>query len=433
MSAKISQNRQQHQKYLVLVVLILIVIIAGLVQTFRWKNPAAWLVLASGQEGGVYIELAREFETMIEKQLPNIQIEHSLSAGSVRNVELLKSGKADLALVQNDIPGSPELRTIAPLHKDYLHFIARKASGIRGFRDLQGRPFVTGLEKSGSYPVVKALLEYYSVSDATMKMMEVGKGVASLKNGESEAMLIVLGFRAKAMRELFSSSDEFEIVKLKADEVAALEGFLLTYPACEKGKMPPFAYGDQPAEPVDAITIQTLLLTRADVPKQIVKSVTEVIFSHRSELIQRHAAIAQMIETFESSSVSFPVHPGAQQYYSRDEPGFLIQYAETMAFILSLMLASYGLFTALQKWNSQRQKDRIDTYYIELEEYIGQLDQPENLADQDLVRIGTAIKEIRHSSIQQLAGEKLLPDASFRILQHLLDQCEQKVKEIGKR
>ena len=424
-------SNKQHNWYLGLVIFIIILIAGGLFFHYKWKNPGAKLIFVSGQEGGIYVQLAAEFKRLIEEHLPEIKIEHRHSAGSIENAKAIESGKAQMALIQNDIPGSSKLRAIAPIHKDYFHFLVRKDANISGFRDLAGHTIATGLEGSGSRPVVEALVEYFSLEDKTTILgMSVSEGIAAIENGEIDALLLTMGFRAPAFLNLLENSETVGLVDLRETEIEALKGFILTYPMCEMDLLPPYSYGTQPTEPQPVLTIQTILVAHEDVPPRVIKPITELLFSNRSELVQRHPAAAQMNETFSPTSVSFPLHKGAGQYFSRSEPGFLVRYAELGAFIVSLMIAGYGLFSAIRKWINQTQKDRIDEYYLQVEGYLGDLENPDEIANERVEEITKSIKEIRRTAIEQLAGEKLVPDASFRILQHLLDQCERKIAEL---
>lgn len=426
-----NNRQQQHPFYLILMGLILAGITVGTILHYRHQNPGADLVLASGQDGGVYVQLAGEFETMIEKHLPKVGIELLQSAGSVENVALLNTREADLALVQNDIPGSTDLRTVAPLHFDYLHFLVRKAKGIAGFRDLEDKRFITGLEGSGCLPIVEALLEYFGIAGRVeIDHRSVTDGIADLRSGKTDALILMLGFQAPAIRELLMEEPDVELVKLSYLEAEALRGFALAYPTCRIDELPPYCYGDDPSYRVPTLAIQTLLVAHQGVSPDVIKQITEALFSHRSELIHQHPAAAQMTESFGQASVSFPIHEGARQYYSRDEPGFIIQYAEMMAFLLSLTIAVYGFLRVMNKWIIQRQKDRIDVYYLEAEAYLQRLEGGEKLSLASLDEIEEAVLEMRKVAFRQLADEKLIPDASFRILQHLLGQCESKVQDL---
>ncbi len=414
-------------------VVILISIICVVTLRYRWHHPGAHLVFASGQDGGVYVELADEFHSIIEKELPDVSVQLQPTAGSVENVNLIESGAAQLALVQNDIPGTAALRTIAPLHSDYLHILVRKEAQITGLRDLSGKTVTTGLYGSGSLPVVQALLKYFQLKDTTVHQLSVSDGLQQLTTGETDALILMLGFRAPAIIDLFASehASDLEFLTLPSTELQALEGFVLAYPFCRTIDLPPYSYGAAPSSPTPTLAIQTLLVAHRDVSPRLIKPITEVLFTHRADLIRREPAIAQMSEEFSTATISFPIHEGARQYFSRDEPGFIIRYAEMLAFLLSLLIALYGLFRAARKWVEQRQKDRIDDYYLRVDENLERLQAPDQLDQEQLEAISLEIKAIRHEAFQQLANEQLNADTAFRILQHLLDQCEAELDKLN--
>lgn len=97
-----------------------------------------------------------------------------------------------------------------------------------------------------------------------------------------------------------------------------------------------------------------------------------------------------------------------------------------MAFGLSALLAVYGLVATIQGWISHHRKDRIDAYYLKLEEHLNSIRSDAVLPPppEEVNAIKESIRQMRHEAFEQLADEKLKPDASFRILQHLLEECD---------
>ena len=59
------------------------------------------LLLASGESQGNYTKLANAISLVAEQN--GVKLQPVLSAGSVDNIKLLTSGRADLALVQGDV------------------------------------------------------------------------------------------------------------------------------------------------------------------------------------------------------------------------------------------------------------------------------------------------------------------------------------------
>ena len=74
----------------------------------------------------------------------------------------------------------------------------------------------------------------------------------------------------------------------------------------------------------------------------------------------------------------------------------------------------------------------IDDYYMEVEGYLGRMENNPGLESSEVDEIRSRLRRIRHAAVQQLASEKLVPDSSFQILQQLLEQCERLLASQGK-
>ena len=90
------------------------------------------------------------------------------TAGSLANVEYLRNGQIDLALVQSDVAwqavnGSGqfesnrclELKVLASLYSEVIQIVVRDSSPITTIRDLKGCKIAVGEKNSGSAMSVK--------------------------------------------------------------------------------------------------------------------------------------------------------------------------------------------------------------------------------------------------------------------------------------
>ncbi|MEO0415207.1 MAG: TAXI family TRAP transporter solute-binding subunit [Verrucomicrobiota bacterium] len=424
------RGNRQHLGYLGFIGLILTGVVVAILLRHQANRPSADLNFASGQSGGLYVSIANDLKKVIEDENPKITIHTQQTDGSVANIQLLEAGEVQLALTQNDVPGNTQLRTIAPIHHGYLHFITRRDSNIKSLQNLRNKRVATGSKGSGSYRITTQLFDYFGLTEhIQLSQASVETATAQLQNGEIDAWLVMLGFRAPALMELLTNPD-IALVSLPANEVDALEGFVMSYPFCSTKTIPPLSYSPQQLTAIDTLTIPTLLVTTDKQPNALIEHLTENLFSNRPILRHQHPAFAEMHESFDRSELAFPLHPGARRYFDRNEPGFIVRYAEAMGFGLSLLLAAYGVFTAGRQWILQKQKDRIDEYYLDLESILERLNE-EKLSPKDLTELRSEIHSIRQSALKQLAAEKLQPDASFRILQQLLTSCEDKINQLA--
>lgn len=153
------------------------------------------------------------------------------------------------------------------------------------------------------------------------------------------------------------------------------------------------------------------------------KSIAEVVGAGQEGL---EVEVAMLDASIEPARLQFPPHDGAAQYFNRNEPGFLVRYAEVIGLGVSLLVAAYGLLRAGKKWLKQRQKDRIDAYYLELNRLLDRMLEP--LDEAELVSIQKRLQAIRSAALHQLAAERLLPDESFRIYQTVLAEAGAQVR-----
>jgi TRAP transporter TAXI family solute receptor len=428
------------QIYPVLTVLLAVGIVVGLATWLATKNRGAELTLAAGQKGGTYLPLAGGMAERISKSLPKLRIRVIETEGSGENLRLLASGEADMAIVQNDLPHDGSVRTLAPLHRGVLHFIVRADDSVQSILDLPGRRIATGPSESGSPRFVDALLRHFGLDPESLdlRMLGLADACQQLQAGEVDVILMPMGLKSDAFAELVSKGGlkvRFVPIGSSIGEESEIAGFLLDYPRAEAAWIPRHAYaatqgevgGGLPREAVPAVGVRSVLVAREDLPSHHAHAVTEALFLNQSSLVEAHPVAAQISADIDRSTLQFPLHVGADAYYRRNEPGFLVRYAEVLGLSLSFMIALIGLLATSNRWLLQRKKDRIDGYYLELDRHLGQLQDPE-LGKEMLIEIEANLEAMRHRAIRLLAEERLLPNESFRIFQGLLADCRREVR-----
>ena len=399
------------------------------------------LIISTGQPGGTYHGAAVSLCAVIDEVLPDVEFDPQLSQGSVQSMLRLAPGtrnRYDLALIQNDtVDSHGEVRSILPLFEDVLHFIVPSDSEINGLADLEGKRVAVGPPNSGTAKFVKRLFAHYGISkeEFVPERKTIDKACLALQAGELDAVLIVAGFKPAAVERLFMDyGDQFRFVSLgePAEIGGAVDGFLLTYPFATRYLIPQGVYRTSvqgssraPRHPIVTIAIRTLLTCRADLPEDLVYRLTQAIVEKRSELVHRHPAAAQISDRMNEAELAFPLHPGAARFVHRHEPGFLVTYAEVMAFGLSLIVATVALLGAFRRWITMRKKDRIDRYYVRLNDLLADLQTTP--ASEKLDAMEKEVSALRHQAFQELVDERLVANESFRIFQSLLSDCQRQI------
>jgi hypothetical protein len=266
---------------------------------------------------------------------------------------------------------------------------------------------------------------YFEISIAAQKLL----------SGEIDAMLVIQSLGSPTCQDIIANG-KVRFVGLGETETVGseTEGFCLEYPFVTPYVIPIYCYPTndsehpgEPQQPISTLSVRALLVCHKDLPHRIARKITQVIISNRLTLIRKDVSAALITESFDPSKLQFPLHQGAITYYNRNKPGFLRIYAEVLALILSSIIAMITLIIAFRKWVIHQKKNRIDRYYLRLDELLSKLRETDIDAN-DLRKIETELDEIRHNALRELANERLMANESFTIFQSFLSECQQKVQ-----
>ena len=409
-------------KYIVFVVVILIVLYVGWAVN-GWKKEEHTIV--SGKPGGGYDAFARGLEELCrEKEIMNL--EHHESAGSLDNLAKVVAGEADFGLFQLSAPLHEDAVVVATIYEDIVHVLVRADSQIESLLDLDGKKLFYGLDGSGTKIVAEQLLAHYGVKDLQRISSTPSGSLSLLREGKLDAVILVTAMHAPQVVEAVRSR---EVKHLSLGDPYALHssthGICLANTELNPAVIPIHTYGRAmegrvalPQLPVCTLSVPSFLICHRETNAEVVHLLTKSIFQHRHYLTQHNIDAIHLKEPENFQSHQF--HVGAERYYQREEPSFLVVYAEVIALILSAILAMIGALTGLSKWVKVRNKNRIDTYYVQVGESI------RNLHDhtvQDLQAEEDKLYALRQQAFSELVNERLSPDESFRIFQDLLEQA----------
>lgn len=414
------------------------------------REQTQQLVLLSGQAGGTYRPLAEKIATLIEGENDRLEIEVRDSEGSITNLRRVAAGGEStthvLGIIQNDVAIPPDwenarantVRSLLPLHSGGLHFIVPADSVIHSIADLRGRIVATGLQNSGSPALAEALLAHYGISlDAVdRRHLSLPEACEELREGEVDAILMTMGLKSAEFEQLIDDVPVRLVgIGENTDPGSEIEGFRLTYPFVRSAYIPKYAYrapeGQRegvPNQAVPTIELRAVLVANRNLPNYLAMRIARTLVENKSSLSRSHPSAAQITEHFDPAQLQFPIHEGAHRYFHRDDPGFLRRNADLLGFILSLFLALWGFLHSTQRWMTQRRKDRIDAYYIELDKILDPLYHSDSNL-QDLEKIEVQLLEIQRRAVRLLASERLVADESFRIFQDLLSEGRQEVEK----
>ena len=326
------------------------------------RDRVRTLTVAAGPRDGEAYVLMEALADVVDRHAPRIDLVVLETQGTGINYELLSQGSVDLAAVQGNLPPSSVARLVARLYPDAFQLVARDEAAIETVSDLRGKKIALPPRGSGQYDSFWFLAAHYGLkaSDFEARPMSSESANWAMLSQGVDAVFRVRAPGNASVRELIETSPS-RVVPIEQAEAMRLQ-----QPAIEAGMLPKGSYRGWPTLPerdLETAVVQRLLVAHEDLDPALVNTLTALLFERRRELVDRTPLAGFIARPEEAGGTFMPLHEGAEQYFQREEPGFLQENAEPIALgVTLLILLGSGVLQLL----SQRKKRRIDRYNNEV-------------------------------------------------------------------
>jgi len=274
--------------------------------------------LAAGDRGGLYLEVCEIFAQRLRVRYPGITVTVMPTAGSVDNLDLLRSGQADMALAQADVleqrlrsgpaPNAP--LAVARVYENYVQLIVPDHSAIRQVNDLAGLKVSTGPPGSGVAAVTTVLFHAANLTDRIQRVdLRLNEAVAALGNHSIDALVWSGGIPTPAIAEL-DKTLPLRILDLTPwvapmTERASYPYLLLRAPV-----------GAYVPSSVYTIGSPDLLLCRPGLPNPLAAAAVDVLANDATQLMPPEVRGLQYLQPPSMIQTGrIPLHPGAIEEY----------------------------------------------------------------------------------------------------------------------
>ena len=169
--------------------------------------PPSKIVFASGGTGGAYEAYAQRYKLLFEDV--GVEVEVLTTAGSIENLELLRSGDADMALLQGGTARAEDgenLISLGGLFEEPLWVFVRTDIGAKSFGDLRPLRMAIGAEGSGTRMLVQQLQNEFGGQwpEAARLPLSGTEAEKALLAGDVDAAAFSASVDAPYIRELLS-------------------------------------------------------------------------------------------------------------------------------------------------------------------------------------------------------------------------------------
>lgn len=265
-------------------------------------------VLSTGEPGGIYLPLGRSLCHLYNRDRPpEMPICLAMkSGGSIDNIDRLRNGTADMALVQSDVahwarsgegPFSnigafSELRLLFPVHDETITILVKQDVAIHEISDFLGKRIAIAGSKTGSHATTEALLQAlgWKPDDFRSYTSEpMADEIEALCRGQTDITILVVGHPNGFVQRALSECD----ARLERFAGSDVESALEALPFLHMGSVEAGRYKSQTsAVPVPALA--AMLVVRASLSNAVVERFASTLFSHEETLRKLHPAFSMV-------------------------------------------------------------------------------------------------------------------------------------------
>lgn len=291
-------------------------------------------ILTTATTGGTYYPVGVALATIAHAQLyesHGISLTAISSAGSLENVKLLRDNQAQFAILQGPFGAwswngegpvsNPQthMRSVSALWQNVEHFVLLTelaATGqIMDLDLLDGDRYVLGARNSGAEQTGRFILETLGIDyeqKFTLGYMGYGPTTSAIQDGNIVGMNIPGGAPVSSITQAYALlGDRLTILSWTQE---ALDKINARYPLWDWYEFPPGTYPNQ-NELIRTVASPNVLVTREDIPEEVVYQVTKVIWENLATLQEIHGATKDMRLEIAVDGLGAPLHAGAIRYY----------------------------------------------------------------------------------------------------------------------
>ena len=291
-------------------------------------------VLTTATTGGTFYPVGVAIATITHAQLASshgISLTAISSAGSLENLKLLRDNQAQFAILQGPFGAwswtgegpvsSPQthLRSVSALWKNVEHFVLLTElttnKNMSDLNFLDGHRYVLGARNSGAEQTGRFILDTLGIDyQEKFNLAYMGYGPTSnaIQDGNIVGMNIPAGAPVSAITRAYAMlGGRMSLLNWTEESLKKLNN---KYPLWDWYDFPPGTYPNQ-NEAVRTVASPNVLVTREDIPEDVVYRITKVIWENLATLQEIHGATNDMRPEIAIDGLGAPLHAGALRYY----------------------------------------------------------------------------------------------------------------------
>lgn len=291
------------------------------------EEPAetVFVNIGTGGTAGTYFPLGGAFAEIWNNSIPGVNATAQSTGASVANINLLKDGKVEVVIVQNDIAmyshegllmfegdAFANLMGLCTMYSEPLQIVTTDPE-IKSIADLAGKDVAvgaigSGVEANARQVIAAAGLDFDN--DINAKFLSFSEASSGLKDGQVDVAFLTAGIPTAAIQDLSSVRDVFVVPLdgMYAETLKSDYSFFTDY------VIPAGTYKGQEAD-VMTLTVKSMLVVSGDLDEELAYQLTKQIYENHDRVVAAHNVGQYITIDTALDGMSVPVHPGAQRYF----------------------------------------------------------------------------------------------------------------------
>ena len=290
------------------------------VRSGRGPDRPAALTLATGPQGGVFLEVGRDLAHAVEALSPGTRVTTLVTAATVDNLQLLATSAADLGLASLDAAAVDDrvrdgrITAVSRIYDSLLHLVVPAESTVRTLGDCTGLRVSVGAAGSGTEFTTRRLLALAGVRPSAQVRLGQREAMDALARGAVDAAFSLTGFPTPAIKEL-AAARALRLVPLVAYAPTLEESIPRVYaPAA----IPAGTY--RGVDAVETVFVPNLLLARPGLADAAVELVTQALLDPGSRRFWTHPDSRRIDVRTAIATGPVTLHPAALAWLRAHKP-----------------------------------------------------------------------------------------------------------------
>lgn len=295
------------------------------------------LSISSGRYRGAYYPAANSICQHLTRTEPRLDFSCGAtpSEGTVQNLVLVQSGRAELGIAQSDVlynavndpklvneyVGFDKIRYLFALHPEQFTVVARGGSGIEKLSDILGKKLSVGEPYSGTLSTIADILAAAGLDrSAFAETIEFSSTMYrdALCEGTVDVVLNVGANPQTAIADAIRDCGGY----LLPVEGPKVDPIIASKPQYIAATIPAGAYPNV-SKDIKTFGVAAVFVASADMDEDTVYKIVRRVFEQRDSFVSRHTLASQYsIQQAATIGNVAPYHPGALRYYR--EAGIVI-------------------------------------------------------------------------------------------------------------